>query len=210
MSDGQRSPVLRYLRQALGSPSPGAVSDAELLARFAAGRDEAAFELLLWRHGGMVLNVCRAVLRDADAAQDAFQATFLVLVRKAGSISRREAVGGWLYRVAYRAALKARRRAAAAAARLAPEANLAALPAPAAPGGADGADLREVQRLLCEEVQRLPARYRAPVVACYFEARTHEEAAGHLGWSKGTLAGRLARARELLRRRLARRGVALG
>jgi RNA polymerase sigma factor (sigma-70 family) len=210
MSDRQRSPVLRYLRQSLGAPPAGAVSDAELLARFASRRDEAAFELLLWRHGGMVLNVCRAVLRDADAAQDAFQATFLVLVSKAGSISRREAVGGWLYRVAYRAALKARRRAAAAAARLAPEADLAALPAPAAPGGADTAALREVQRLLCEEVQRLPARYRAPVVACYFEARTHEEAAGHLGWSKGTLAGRLARARELLRRRLSRRGVALG
>ncbi len=209
MSDRQRSPVLRYLRQSLGAPPAGAVSDAELLARFAGGRDEAAFELLLWRHGGMVHNVCRAVLRDADAAQDAFQATFLVLVRKAGSISRREAVGGWLYRVAYRAALKARRRSAAAAARLAPEADLAALPAPAA-GGADAAALREVQRLLCEEVQRLPARYRAPVVACYFEARTHEEAAGHLGWRKGTLAGRLARARELLRRRLARRGVALG
>jgi RNA polymerase sigma factor (sigma-70 family) len=210
VSDGQRSPVLRYLRRALGAPSGGAVSDAELLARFAGRRDEAAFELLLWRHGGMVLNVCRSVLRDADAAQDAFQATFLVLVRKAASIGRREAVGGWLYRVAYRAALKARRRAAAAAARLAPGADLAALPAPAGPGGADGAALREVQRLLCEEVQRLPARYRAPVVACYFEARTHEEAAGHLGWSKGTLAGRLARARELLRRRLARRGVALG
>jgi RNA polymerase sigma factor (sigma-70 family) len=210
MSDGRRAPVLRYLRQAVGAPPAGAVSDADLLARFAAGRDEAAFELLLWRHGGMVFNVCRAVLRDADAAEDAFQATFLVLVRKAGSISRREAVGGWLYRVAYRAALKARRRTAAAAARREPGADLEALPASEASGGADGAALREVQRLLCEEVQRLPARYRAPVVACYFEGRTHEEAAGHLGWSKGTLAGRLARARDLLRRRLARRGVALG
>jgi RNA polymerase sigma factor (sigma-70 family) len=209
MSEGPRAPVLRYLRQAVGAPPAGAVSDADLLARFAAGRDEAAFELLLWRHGGMVLNVCRAVLRDADAAEDAFQATFLVLVRKAGSISRREAVGGWLYRVAYRAALKARRRAAAVAERLAAGADLEALPA-AEDGGADAAALREVQRLLCEEVQRLPPRYRAPVVACYFEGRTHEEAAGHLGWSKGTLAGRLARARELLHRRLARRGVALG
>jgi RNA polymerase sigma factor (sigma-70 family) len=210
MSDGRRAPVLRYLRQALGAPSGGAVSDADLLARFAAGGDEAAFELLLWRHGGMVLNVCRSVLRDADAAEDVFQATFLVLVRKAGSISRREAVGGWLYRVAYRAALKARRRACAAAARREPGADLAALPAPAADAGADRMALREVQRLLCEEVQRLPARYRAPVVACYFEGHTYEEAASHLGWTKGTLAGRLARARELLRKRLARRGVSLG
>src|SRR5262245_58821419 len=106
---GTRHPsILHYLRQMLGTPAGAGVSDADLLRRFVDQRDEATFELLLWRHAAMVLHVCRQVLGDADAADDAFQATFLVFVRKAATISHREALGSWLYRVAYHTALKAR------------------------------------------------------------------------------------------------------
>ena len=203
MTKTRHHPILSYLRQVLGASAGGGVSDADLLRRFVAERDEAAFELLLWRHAAMVLHVCRQVLGDADAAEDAFQATFLVFVRKAGSISRRESLGSWLYRVAYRIALKVagagqetclRRFGNGCIIEAAPE--------------ADDAGQRELRRMICEEVDRLPAKYRAPIVACYFEGKTHEEAAKQLGWPRGTVAGRLARARELLRRRLLRRGVA--
>src|SRR5579883_1381801 len=108
MANTRHHPILRYLRQVLGTAAGGGVSDADLLRRFVDQSDEAAFELLLWRHAAMVLHVCRQVLGDSDAADDAFQATFLVFVRKASSISRREALGSWLYRVAYHIALKAR------------------------------------------------------------------------------------------------------
>jgi RNA polymerase sigma factor (sigma-70 family) len=206
MPDPQQHPVLRYLRQVVAAPPGEGVADAELLRRFVAGRDEAAFELLLWRHAGMVLRVCRAVLRDAHAAEDAFQATFLALARKAASVGR-EAVAGWLYRVASHAALKARARAARRAACEAAAGSRSAVCVAAGPG--EAAERRELAPLLQEEVRRLPARYRTPVVLCYLEGRTHEEAARELGWPRGTVAGRLARARDLLRRRLARRGVAL-
>ncbi|MGH7225231.1 MAG: RNA polymerase sigma factor, partial [Gemmataceae bacterium] len=97
MSDTRQHPILSYLHRLLGTTADAGVSDAELLRRFVSQRDEAAFELLLWRHAAMVLHVCRRLLRDTDAVEDAFQATFLVFVRKAGSISRRESLGGWLY-----------------------------------------------------------------------------------------------------------------
>ncbi len=203
MADTRNHPILTYLRQVLGAPTRGGVTDADLLSRFVAERDEAAFELILWRHAGMVLHVCRQVLGEGDAAEDAFQASFLVFVRKAGSISRRESLGGWLYRVAYRIALKAR---AEVKKQVSAGAELDRLEAPAE---ADSAEHRELRRMICEEVDRLPAKYRAPIVACYFEGKTHEEAAHQLGWPRGTVAGRLARARELLRRRLVRRGAAL-
>ncbi|HEY7423501.1 MAG TPA: sigma-70 family RNA polymerase sigma factor [Gemmataceae bacterium] len=203
MASTRQHPILNYLRRVLGTPASGGVSDAELLHRFVKERDESAFELLLWRHAAMVLHVCRQVLCDAQAAEDAFQATFLVLVRKAGSISRRESLGSWLYRVAYRAALKAR----------AQDKKHTSTPAELdrleAPPDAEDAGQRELRRLICEEVNRLPAKYRAPIVACFFEGKTHEEAAKQLGWPRGTVAGRLARARDLLRQRLTRRGVAL-
>src|SRR5215831_13233547 len=108
MASTRQHPILNYLRRVLGAPAGIGVSDADLLQRFVKERDEAAFELLMWRHAAMVLHVCRQVLGDVEAAEDAFQAIFLVFVRKAGSISRREALGSWLYRVAYRTALKAR------------------------------------------------------------------------------------------------------
>ncbi len=203
MANTRNHPILDYLRRVLGEASGGGVSDADLLRRFVDQHDEAAFELLLWRHAAMVLHVCRQVLGDEQAAEDAFQATFLVFVRKASSISRRDALGSWLYRVAYRIALKARSRVKT---RVAAAEELDCL---AAPAGSESADQRELRRIICEEVNRLPADYRAAVVACFFEGKTHEEAAKQLGWPRGTVAGRLARARDLLRRRLLRRGVTL-
>lgn len=201
MANARHHPILNYLRQVLGASAGSGVSDADLLSRFVKQRDEAAFELLLWRHAAMVLHVCRQVLGNGDAAEDAFQATFLVFVRKADSITRREALGSWLYRVAYRIALKARTRNKT---RTSTPAELDRLGGPMA--GEDAAE-RELRQIICEEVDRLPAKYRAPIVACFFEGKTHEEAAKQLGWPRGTVAGRLARARELLRRRLLRRGV---
>src|SRR5262249_368681 len=163
--------------------------------------DEGAFAALLARHGPMVLGVCRRVLRHTQDAEDAFQATFLVLARKAGAIGRREALGGWLYGVACRVAARAR----ALLLRHRPTAHrpTADVPEPVGAGAAvDGASGGEVRLALQEEVARLPAKYRGPVVLCYLEGRTHEEAALDLGWPVGTVKGRLARARELLRRRL--------
>jgi RNA polymerase sigma factor (sigma-70 family) len=203
MANTRHHPILNYLRQVLGTPSAGGVSDADLLRRFVDQKDEAAFELLLWRHAAMVLHVCRQVLGDADAADDAFQATFLVFVRKAGTVRRRETLASWLYRVAYHIALKARARLKM---RSATSAELDSL---ATSMHAEDADQRELRRIICEEVNRLPARYRTAIVACFFEGKTHEEAAHQLGWPRGTVAGRVARARDLLRRRLLRRGVML-
>src|SRR6266542_572340 len=199
------NPLLRFLRRLAGAGEATLTGDAELLRRFVATRDRSAFELLLWRHGPMVLQVCRSVLHDAHDADDAFQAAFLVLARKAGSIGRREALGALLYRVAYRIAVKLhpqRRR------RTRCEQQGLDLPAVGEETPAcDPAVADEIKRLLHAEVERLPAKYRAPVVLCYLEGRTNEEAAAQLGWSKGTVSGRLARARDLLRRRLERYGL---
>jgi RNA polymerase sigma factor (sigma-70 family) len=192
--------LLDRLRRTAAAPGDG-LSDAELLLRFVRRRDEAAFELLVWRHGPMVLSVCRRVLRDPHAAEDAFQATFLALARKAGSIAHGGAVAPWLYRVALRAALRARATAAKRAARPLP----ADLPAPDAGGRAED-DWRPI---LDEEINRLPERYRGPVVLCHLQGHTLAEAARQLGCPRGTVAVRLVRARQRLRARLARRGVAL-
>jgi RNA polymerase sigma factor (sigma-70 family) len=195
--------ALHHLRRTLGAPDVG-VSDAHLLQRFVAARDEAAFELLVRRHERLVLNVCRRVLHDPHDAEDAFQATFLVLARKAAGISAGATVAGWLYRVAYRIALRAR---AGRGRHGTPAADLSAVPAP------DDVDLaatwRELRPLLDREVNRLPEKYRVPVVLCYLESRTYEEAARQLGCSRGTISTRLTRARELLRRRLTRCGLAV-
>jgi len=203
MSSNRYPSILHYLRQVLADPAAAGVSDAELLRRFVDQRDEAAFELLLWRHAAMVLHVCRQVLSDEQAAEDAFQATFLVLARKCNSISRREALGSWLYRVAYHIALKAQ---AEMRKRTSIERELSdrELSVPA-----DSMEAREQHRIVAEEVHHLPAKFRAAIVSCYFESKTLEEAAQQLGWPRGTVASRLARGREMLRRRLIRRGVAL-
>jgi RNA polymerase sigma factor (sigma-70 family) len=197
--------LMRQLHRLVRGGSGDAPDDAELLRRFAERHDEAAFEVLVWRHGPMVLNVCRRLLHREQDAEDAFQATFLVLARKAAAISRRESVGGWLYRVAYRTA----RRAQAHLARRA-EHEAAGLDVdPAGPAGEEslGRDLRPV---LDEEISRLPEKYRLPVLLCYLEGRTNEEAACELGVPKGTIATRLAWARQQLRERLTRLGVTVG
>jgi RNA polymerase sigma factor (sigma-70 family) len=164
-------------------------------------RDEAAFELLVWRHGAMVLGVCRRALRDEHAAEDAFQATFLALARKAGGITRGGAVAAWLCRVALRVALRAR----AAAARRPAQTLPADLPAPSS----DPSMPRDWQSILDEEINRLPERYRRPVVLCHLQGHTLAQAARELGCPRGTVAVRLVRARHRLRARLARRGLAL-
>jgi RNA polymerase sigma factor (sigma-70 family) len=173
--------VLRYFRKVLDAPPAEGVPDAELLQRFVSGRDEAAFELLLWRHAALVLHVCQGVLRDSHAAEDAFQATFLALARKAGSLRRRESLAGWLYHVAYRVALKARARVAARRAHEA-QARQRRAPASSAEPAADAAR-RDLAPVLHEELNRLAARYRLPLVLCYLEGKTHAEAARQLGWA---------------------------
>jgi RNA polymerase sigma factor (sigma-70 family) len=194
--------VLRHLR-GLASRPAGGVDDRQLLERFAAGRDEAAFEALLRRHGPMVLGVCRRLLRDPNDADDAFQATFLMLARKADAITRGDSVGGWLHQVAYTTALKAK---AGAAARQRHE-KRAGSRSPVDP--LDEVTGRELLAVLDEELTRLPGRHRAPLVLCYLEGKTRDEAAQQLGCPLGTLKRRLEEARACLRVRLERRGLAL-
>ncbi len=194
------SDILRQLGRTTCGPAFSALTDGQLLDRFVGQRDQAAFELLLWRHGAMVLNVCWRVLRQAQEVEDAFQATFLTLARKAPSIARREAVVSWLYRVAFRVALAAKARMP----RTCPDVR--DLPDMRAERTPVWDDLRTV---LDEEIHRLPTRYRLPVVLCYLENQTNEEAARRLGCPVGTVFSRLARGRALLRARLTRRGIAL-
>jgi RNA polymerase sigma factor (sigma-70 family) len=182
-----------------------ALSDEGLLGRFLAseGPDSAAaFEALVARHGPMVRKACRQVLAQPTDAEDAFQTTFLVLVRKAGSIRHRWALARWLsevaYRTSWRARVVARRRRERERYCARPPAETASAPDPTR------VDLRPVLR---EEVGRLPEKYRGAVTLCYFEGRTHEEAAALLRWPIGTLKGRLHRALRMLRRRVSRRGL---
>jgi RNA polymerase sigma factor (sigma-70 family) len=188
--------VLRRLGEAEGRE----LTDEELLDRYRRGREEGAFAALLRRHGGMVWGVCRRLLGQQQDAEDAFQATFFVLARKAGSIGRGNLLGNWLYGVAYRTALKARRSAARWQSRRRP---LTVEPAAVGDGG-EGAD---VPALVDEELRQLPEKYRVPVVLCCLEGMTKEEAARSAGWPEGTVSSRLARGRDLLRQRLTRRGV---
>ncbi len=176
----------------------GGLSDAELLERFPASG--AAFDVLMARHGTMVLAVCRRILRDGHAADDAFQVTFLVLAQRAQAIRRRESLGPWLHGVARRVALRAR---AAAAMRQEREARAAIDPAAAVTEPGDD----DVGPALHAEIDRLPEKYRAPIVLCYLEGRTIEEASRQLGWPVGTVGGRLARARDRLRHRLVQQGL---
>jgi RND family efflux transporter MFP subunit len=186
--------------------SDRAASDAQLLERFATAGDEAAFELLLWRHGALVLGTCRRLLRDPQDAEDAFQATFLALARKASAIGKPAAVGCWLYRVACRVALAARKRRSKTVERKQPIASLDSL---AALPQISPVEQRELRAVLDEELAGLPERFRGPIVLCYLEGRTLEEAAIELGCPRGTVASRLARARDRLRGQLLRRGLAL-
>jgi RNA polymerase sigma factor (sigma-70 family) len=195
--------VVRHLRRLARPADEAARTDAELVKTFAERHDEAAFEALLTRHGPMVLGLCQRLLRNSHDAEDAFQATFLVLVRKAGSLRERDLLGNWLYGVAYRIAVRLRASNARRQARERLDSDRAA--------GATCPEPRdqELGWLLQEELGRLPDKYRRPVVLCYVEGHTNEEAARQLSWPLGTVKGRLTRARELLRRRLTRRGVQL-
>ena len=181
----------------------GSMTDERLLAEFVSRRDGVAFDGLVRRHGPMVLRVCRDVLGDREHAEDAFQATFLVLVRRAGSIRDRGSIGRWLYEVALRISRRERRRLARLRSqeRQAPEMEAAAPPA------FDPAD-REAKPILHEEIGRLPSKLRDAIVLCYFEGLTVEAAARRLGCPVGTLKSRLGKGRELLRSRLTRRGLA--
>jgi RNA polymerase sigma factor (sigma-70 family) len=203
MANGELGLVVHYLRRLTAPDGPGTLSDGQLLERFAAGRDEEAFAVLVQRHGPLVLDVCRRIMGNTHDAEDAFQATFLVLVRNAATIHKRESVSSWLYGVAYRVAVRAkvgssRRRQHE---RQTPERQTT--------DPREDATWRDLQPLLDEEVQRLPEVYRTPFVLCYLEGKTNEQAAELLGCPKGTIVSRLARARERLRFRLSRRGVTL-
>lgn len=175
--------------------------DGQLLERFIARRDEGAFEALVLRHGPMVWGVCRRALPGHHDAEDAFQATFLVLSRKAASVLPREMLANWLYGVANRTALKAK---ATVARRRLRERQVAEMPEPETGHQAPWDDLGD---LLDRELVALPVKYRVPIVLCDLEGKGHKEAAEHLGWPIGTLSGRLARARAMLAKRLTRRGL---
>jgi RNA polymerase sigma factor (sigma-70 family) len=195
--------ALGSLRQALFVRECGGLGDGELLGRFLAQRDEAAFAALVRRHGPMVLGVCRRVLGHAQDAEDAFQATFLVLLRSAASIRKRESVGNWLYGVAYRTSLEAR---AAAARRHATERQVETMPEPTVEPAEIAGDFRPI---LDAELSRLPEKYREAVVLCDLEGRPRREAARQLGIPEGTLSSRLAAGRRQLAGRLAGRGITL-
>jgi multidrug efflux system membrane fusion protein len=199
VADRVPASILARIRRA--TAAAGGVEDAELLCRFAADRDESAFELLLWRHARLVFGVCLRILRDEHDAEDAFQATFLALARHAGRINRRESIACWLHKVARRVALTARRRRATIDAR-----ERLAAPANDRPAVESSAENRELCGILDFEIGRLPRRFRSPVVLCYLEGKTVDEAAVLLGCPRGTLASRLARARQRLRAGLSRRG----
>ncbi len=194
--------VIRYLRRVV-LRDDATKTDGELLASFIEKRDEAAFECLVSRYGPMVWSVCRRVLARDQDAEDVFQATFLILVRKAASIVPRGMVANWLYGVAHQSALQARRNAAR---RTLKEKQVAVLPEPSAACPDHWYDLRPV---LDRELSRLPNIYRAVLVLCDMEGKTRKEAARHLGWPEGTVAGRLPRARALLVKRLRRHGLVL-
>jgi RNA polymerase sigma factor (sigma-70 family) len=194
--------VVRYIHHIAGAAGVRDLTDKQLLERFAANRDEAAFRALLDRYGALVLGVCWRVLRHEQDAEDAFQATFLVLARKAGTVCWRDSVGNWLYEVAHRLAAEARKNAAR---RRRQEAQAGKPVLCQSPDTA----WQELCSVIDDELQRLPDKYRAPVVLCCLQGMKRAEAARHLGWTEGTVKGRLERGRNLLRRRLVRRGLLL-
>ncbi len=203
MATSEMSGVIQRLRRIVLLRDGAGLTDGQLLEDYIGRRDEAALAALVHRHGPMVWGVCSRVLRNYHDAEDAFQATFLVFVRKAASIASRELLANWLYGVAHQTALKAR---ATAAKRKGRERQVTEMPEPAM----TEQDLwRDLQPLLDEELSRLPDKYRSVIVLCDLEGKTRKEAARQLGCPDGTVGGWLARARVMLAKRLAQRGVAL-
>ncbi len=196
MNDRGIAGMLDYFRK-VATTGADTASDGDLVRQYVDAKSESSFETLVRRHGPMVYGVARRVLRDGHAAEDAFQATFLALARKARSLRNHAAIGGWLYRVALRAALRAKPQAAVAGTRR---------------GSADpavDAQWSELRTVLDEEIDKLPDRCRLAVIACYLNGRTADDAAKEFGCPRGTVLSRLAAAREKLRHGLTRRGYAV-
>jgi RNA polymerase sigma factor (sigma-70 family) len=202
MASPRLSVILQQLYPA-ASRGAASVSDQQLLERFVAGKDQSAFTALVQRHGPMVFGICRRLLKELHDAEDAFQATFLVLARQAASIRKGHSLGSWLYGVAFRLARKA---SVAAQRRSRRERRR---PGPATADPADAVTWGELRSVLDEELGRLPPAYRDPLVLCYLQGQTQDEAARHLGWSKATCRRQLERGRQVLKARLVRRGVTL-
>jgi RNA polymerase sigma factor (sigma-70 family) len=193
--------LIQRLREAGGGSGIALLSDEDLIARFVQTRDQAAFEVLVWRHGEMVLSAARCRLGRTPDAEDAFQAAFLTLARKADTIRRRGALAGWLHQVVCRICLRMIQQRQSRQRR---EQSLNGHDAIDSKTQADG----ELTQQIDAEIERLPDRYRRVVVLCYLQGRTTEEAAGVLGCPRGTVLSRLSAARQMLQRRLEGRGVA--
>jgi RNA polymerase sigma factor (sigma-70 family) len=203
MAVGQPSPLLRYIRRLACSAAGNGPTDGQLLERYVVDGHNAAFGVLVKRHGPMVHGVCRRILGNVHDADDALQAVFLVLMRSAHKIANTECIGSWLYGVAYRTALRAKRSAGRRrhAERNAPAAGFSEYESESV--------WTELRPVLDQEIARLPEKWRLPFVLCYLEGKTNTEAAHQLRWPLGTVATRLARARDRLRKRLTSRGAGL-
>jgi RNA polymerase sigma factor (sigma-70 family) len=193
--------VIRHLRRVALLQDQAGMGDGQLLECFISQEDEAAFEALVRRHGPMVLAVCRRILHNFHDAEDAFQATFLILARKASTVMPREMIANWLHGVAFRTAMKAKTMKAKRR-----EKQVTAMPEPEA---APHDQWHDLQLLIDQELNGLPENYRLPILLCDLEGKSIREATQQLAWPQGTLAGRLARGRKILAKRLARRGVVL-
>ncbi len=202
MATGALGMALQHLRDLFRTGTVVGLTDGQLLARYAAFKDGPAFEALVARHGPMVVATCRAILKHDHDIEDAFQATFLVLARKAGSVRTGDALGGWLHRVAYRIAVQARGEVKR---RCRIESEIAVMEISDTTRPSIDVDLRSIVH---EEIERLPERERQPVVLCDLEGLTYEQAAVRLQWTVPVLCYRLAKARKRLRNRLTRCGVA--
>jgi RNA polymerase sigma-70 factor (ECF subfamily) len=200
MPDDVTDPLLRLVRRTAAGDDAREWTDCELLRRYVSHRDDAAFEVLVRRHGAMVWRVCRNRMPEAHAAEDAFQATFLILIRKAASLGQPDKLANWLYGVADRVARRSRQTLTREQERQRPGLETVAA------GSVDHEAASDLEVLLHEELRRLPAKYRSPLILCYLEDRTTEEAAKQLRWPVGTLKVRLMRGRRMLRTRLERRG----
>src|SRR5439155_1257727 len=195
--------VVHHIRKMVDAQTLAEATDGHLVGKFVHTRDEPAFATLLRRHGPMVLGVSRGILRQLEDAEDVFQATFLLLARKAGSIRKRESLANWLHGVAYRLALRAK---AQRTFRRAQELKASAM---RKPGLKVEEAWRELRPVFDEEMEMLPEKYRTALILCYLEGKTHEDVARQLGCPLGTVRSRVGRGRKLLQARLTRRGLTL-
>lgn len=203
MSSASLSTLVQYFRRSAERDGVHALPDEQLLSRWLQNHDEAAFELLLWRHAPMLVGLCQRMLSNPQDVEDAFQATILTLLRKANAIGKRDSVGSWLYKVAYRVALRLRATARTRADREAIGTDVSTLAAPLEANS-------ELGMVLDEEINRLPSKYRVPVVLCYLQGKTNEATARELHCPVGTIYSRLATARKRLQICLKRRGIQVG